>query len=221
LAGPELLGINLTLPLKQVAFQFARRVTLEAEQVGAINCLRWTGQDWEGHNSDAQGWLDSYQEQIGLPLAGRKTLVIGAGGACRAILAALRQQQAGPLVLFNRTPERSRALLRAGDRSSPLENFASELEADCLVIQTTSVGMWPEVDRSPVEWPSQIPSGVLACDLIYNPSPSLWLSQAAERGALTLDGCGMLVHQAARAIEWWSGLRPDPAPMLRALRQSL
>lgn len=221
LAGPDLLGINLTLPLKQAAFQFVSQVTPEAEQIGAINCLRWTGQHWEGHNSDAQGWLDSFDEEIGLPLQGRKALVIGAGGACRAVLAALRRQQIGPLVIFNRTPERSQPLLRPGDLSLQLDDFASQLEADCLVVQTTSVGMWPDTESSPVEWLQPLPPGVIACDLIYNPSPTRWLAQAAQRGARTLDGCGMLVHQAVRAIEWWSGLRPDPVPMRQALKDSL
>lgn len=222
LAGPELLGINLTLPLKQEAFHWAQRVSAEAIQVGAINCLRWSGECWEGHNSDAQGWLDSFEEEIGLPLAGRKAVLIGAGGACQAILAVLRQQGAGPLILLNRTPERARSLLLAGEEWAPLEQFGQCLESNCLVVQTTSVGMWPEVDDMAVAWPDNIPSGVLACELIYNPSPTRWLAQARQRRAAhTMDGCGMLVHQAVRAIEWWSGLRPDPVPMRQALLATL
>ena len=221
LAGPDLLGVNLTLPLKQEAFQFVHCVTPQARQIGAINCLRWRQQGWEGHNSDAQGWLDSFEEELGLPLSGRKALVIGAGGACRAILSVLREQGVGPVTIFNRTPERAQALLQPGDQTAPLQQFAAELEQNCLVIQTTSVGMWPRVEATPVEWPEPLPDGVVACDLIYNPRPSRWLEQASQRGARTLDGCGMLVHQAVRAIEWWSGLRPDPGPMRKILLDSL
>lgn len=221
LAGPELLGLNLTLPLKQVAFQHVREASLEAREAGAINCLRWNDDHWCGHNSDGQGWLDSFREELDLPLAGRKALLLGAGGACQAILAVLRRQGTQPPLIFNRTPARAQALLQGPERALPLDEFASHLEPHCLVVQTTSVGMWPAVAELPVEWPDRLPTGVLACDLIYNPSPTLWLRQAAERGARTLDGRGMLVHQAIRAIEFWSGLRADAEPMQAALAKSL
>ena len=220
LAGPELLGINLTLPLKEVAFSHCEPSD-EARAIGAINCLRWNGQAWNGHNTDGQGWLDSFHEELATTIQGRKVLVVGAGGACRAILHQVRGQHSGELVLFNRTPERARALIGPGERLAAWSDFAAELAPDCLVIQTTSVGMWPHHDQIPLEWPEKLPSGIIACDLIYNPSPTLWLQQAAEKGARTLDGCGMLVHQAIRAIEWWSGQKPESGPMLAALRQSL
>ena len=220
LAGPDLLGINLTLPLKVEAFAFCSP-SAEARAIGAINCLRWTGQGWEGHNSDAQGWLDSFHEELGVTLQGRKVLVVGAGGACRAILHMVRGQRPSEVVLFNRTLERAQALVQAGERVAGWADFASELSEGCVVVQTTSVGMWPQVDQVPLQWPERLPAGVIACDLIYNPSPTLWLRQAAEKGARTLDGCGMLVHQAIRAIEWWTGLKPESGPMLAALRASL
>lgn len=220
LAGPELLGINLTLPLKVEAFQHCQP-TQEAEKVGAINCLRWTGQDWEGHNTDAQGWLDSFQEELQCEIRGRKALVLGAGGACRAILHILRGQSPRELVLFNRTPERARALLQENEQVADFGQFSQHLEENCLVIQTTSVGMWPEQAKTLLDWPDRLLPDLVACDLIYNPSPTLWLRQAAERGARTLDGCGMLVHQAIRAIEWWTGLKPESGPMHQALKKSL
>jgi len=214
------LGINLTLPLKVVAFQHCQP-TPQAQRVGAINCLRWTGQHWEGNNSDAQGWLDSFHEEVGLSLERRKALVLGAGGACRAILSVLRQQNLKELVLFNRSPERAQSLLEPGERVASFPQLAAELEPGCLVIQTTSVGMWPDQEKTLLEWPDVLPPDLIACDLIYNPSPTRWLRQAAERGARTLDGCGMLVHQAIRAIEWWTGLKPESGPMHRALKESL
>lgn len=221
LAGPDLLGLNLTLPLKQLAFQHVRSVSDEARQAGAINCLRWSENGWQGHNTDGQGWLDSFSEELGLSLAGRKTLLLGAGGACQAILSVLRAQGTQPPLLFNRTPERARALLQGDERALPPHEFAAHLEPGCLVVQTTSVGMWPRVEAVPVEWPARLPDGVVACELIYNPSPTRWLKQADELGARTLDGRGMLIHQAVRAIEFWSGLTPDPQPMRQALDQSL
>ncbi|MBX3166079.1 MAG: shikimate dehydrogenase [Candidatus Eremiobacteraeota bacterium] len=220
LAGPELLGINLTLPLKETAFSYCSP-TPEARAIGAINCLRWSDRGWEGHNSDGQGWLDSFHEELGATLQGRKLLVLGAGGACRAVLHKVRGQHPSEIVLFNRTPERARALAQGVERVAAWSDLARELEPGCVVVQTTSVGMWPYQEEVPLAWPEQLPSGLIACDLIYNPSPTLWLRQAAERGARTLDGCGMLVHQAVRAIEWWTGRKPESGPMLAALRESL
>ena len=215
---PELLGVNLTLPLKEVAFQHCTP-SAEARQIGAINCLRRGSDGWEGHNTDAQGWLDSFHEELGTGVGGRKTLVLGAGGACRAILHILRGQNSREIVLFNRTPERALALLQPGERLG--QDFQQELEDDCLVIQTTSVGMWPQIAEIPQAWPTRLPAGLIACDLVYNPAPTLWLRQAAEKGARTLDGCGMLVHQAIRAIQWWTGEKPKSGPMLAALKDSL
>lgn len=193
----------------------------EARAIGAINCLRWNGQGWDGHNTDGQGWLDSFQEELATTIQGRKVLVVGAGGACRAILHKIREEGAASVVLFNRTLERAQALVQPGERVAEWSNFASELEPDCLVVQTTSVGMWPNHEQTPLDWPVQLPAGMIVSDLIYNPSPTLWLQQAAEKGARIHDGCGMLVHQAIRAIEWWTGQKPTSGPMLTALKQSL
>ncbi len=223
LDSTELLGINLTLPLKQAAFQYTSSNSPEATAIGAINCLRRSPQGWQGHNTDGPGWLDSWQEEIGQPLQGRPALVLGAGGACKAILAVLRQSQVASITLFNRPPEKAAALLRDGESLAAWtpEAFLEHLKSDTVVVQTTSVGMWPHVQETPLPWPDTLPEGVVACDLIYNPRPTLWLEQARQLGAKTLDGCGMLVHQAARAIEWWSGVRPPTAPMRQALLESL
>lgn len=223
LSDSDLLGINLTLPLKQAAFEYTCSNSPEATAVGAINCLRRSPQGWQGHNTDGTGWLDSWQEEIGQSLQGRPALVLGAGGACKAILAVLRQSQVASIALLNRTPERAAALLRDGESLgawSP-EAIQEQMKPGLVVIQTTSVGMWPHAHQTPLAWPDHLPDGVVACDLIYNPRPTLWLEQARQRGAKILDGCGMLVHQAARAIEWWSGIRPPTPPMKRALLESL
>ena len=227
LAGEGLLGINLTLPLKTAAFDHVVDSSPQAKKVGAINCLRWSAEGWHGHNTDADGWLDSWNQEIGLPLRGRPAVILGAGGACKAILSVLRQAGVSDLVLLNRTPERARQLLEAsGHHHERVEEwsaaaFTRALLPNCVVVQTSSVGMWPNSDAVPLAWPEQLPPGLVACDLIYNPRPTLWLKQAQDRGAQILDGSGMLVHQAARAIEWWSGQLPPTETMMRVLRDSL
>ncbi len=214
LASPELLGINLTLPLKEVALPHLVGMTPEAASIGAVNCLRRDQDGWWGHNSDAPGWLDSWNDEIGLPLLERKCILLGAGGAARAIAYVLRTQGARVVVL-NRTLERARALgFEVADWST--SGLAAQLEPGCVVINTTSVGMWPRVEEIPLEWPEPLPEDLIAVDLIYNPRPTRWLLQSGRRW---LDGSGMLVYQALRAIEWWSGQRAPAQPLLDLLRQ--
>lgn len=209
LAGPDLLGINLTLPLKEEGLRRACTATPEARQIGAANCLRWSAGGWEAHNSDARGWLDSWDSEVAQPMEGRKALVLGAGGACRAVLWALRSRNIGSLVLLARNPAKAEPLLGPGERRAAFSApaFEAELEPGTIVVQTTPLGMWPGVEEVPLSWPDKVPSGCVACDLIYNPAPTVWLRQARQRGLTTLDGGGMLVHQALGAIEWWTGLR--------------
>lgn len=220
LASPELLGINLTLPLKEEGLRLATSATPEAREIGAANCLRWGPRGWEAHNSDARGWLDSWDREIHQSLEGRKALVLGAGGACRAVLWALRSRKVGSLVLLARNPGKAAALLGPGERQAAFSAQAlqAELEPGTVLVQTTPVGMWPGVDELPLSWPDKVPSGCVACDLIYNPAPTLWLGQAQQRGLKTLDGRGMLVHQALGAIEWWTGLRGRAQGLVELLR---
>lgn len=212
LRAEEALGANLTIPHKQAVIPMLAHITSRAAQIGAVNTIRLHPEGWHGDNTDGPGWLDSWDEEVGQEMAGRPALVIGAGGAARSILWALHERKASKITVLNRNPERARSLHHT---IAPLADFAEHLEAGAIVVQTTSVGMWPDVEASPVEWPAEIPPGVVACDLVYNPRPTLFLQQAAQRGAATLDGLGMLVHQAARAIRWWSGREDIPTTFMR------
>ena len=164
-------GVNLTVPHKQAALPLCVRVTPAAQFMGAVNALRRGSEGWEGENTDAGGWLDSWQAEIGQPLSGRKAIVLGAGGASRAIQFALRDCR---LVVLNRTPDRGHG---------PLEQLAQELEKDCLVVNTTTVGMSPDTGRVPVELPSVLPEGCVVCDVIYAPRPTRFLREAASTGS--------------------------------------
>lgn len=224
LTGPELLGVNLTLPLKQAAFDHVVETTPEALAIGAINCLRLGPGGWEGHNTDAEGWWDSVCAAWNLTdLQRRPTVLLGAGGACCSVLHVLRRQGAPSITVLARSRERAEPMLEPGERWMPWtpEALAEALQPGTLIVQTTGVGMVPNVDQIPLPWPDKLPSDLYASDLIYNPTPTRWLREAQARGIPTLDGCGMLVGQAARAIEWWSGLRPDREVMREALVASL
>jgi shikimate dehydrogenase len=224
------LGANLTLPLKEAALPYLDELEEPASTLRAVNTVREVGGRLVGSNTDATGWLRSWEEQIGEPLEGRRVLLLGAGGAARAIFWALAMRGAGPILVMNRDHDRAAALvedlgrrLRTASRAMVLDSdlFGSELGPGTVVINCTPVGMSPHTEESPVVWPRPLPPGVVACDLIYNPLNSLFLATARRRGARVMGGLGMLVHQAAAAIELWTGRRPSLEVMRRAALRAL
>lgn len=186
----QAVGVNLTIPHKQAVIEMCEKLTPRAEALEAVNCLKPTPTGWEGHNTDADGWLDSWTEEMGLPIP-RHVVILGRGGASRALQNLLSEHEVR--VLY-----RQRSL---------------ELRPDTLVINATPVGTLS--DESPFDWPSELPDNLLAADLVYNPTRTRFLKEAQERGIRTLGGLGMLVHQARRAIEWWLDSPADCAGAMR------
>ncbi len=201
----QAVGVNLTIPLKQAVLPLLKRLDQRARELGAVNCLRPCQYGWEGTNTDADGWLDSWREEVGQPLAGRRAIVLGWGGAARAV-GTLLQEQGARLQVLLRDPARLKD-------SASLQELETFLEPRAVVLNATPVGM--QSDQSPVTWPARLPESVVACDLVYNPLETRFLREARERGAATLGGLGMLVHQARRAIEWWTGRPADCATVMR------
>ncbi|MGE0488894.1 MAG: shikimate dehydrogenase [Vulcanimicrobiota bacterium] len=207
------LGANLTVPHKEAVLELVDELSPEARAIGAVNTLVFTGQGVKGHNTDASGWLASWDEEIGLPLQERAAIVLGAGGAARAICWALASRGVKELTVLNRTPARAQTMLDSlglAARVGTLQQFDQLVTDGVLVVNTTSLGLASQ-PGSPVGWPSGLDE-VVACDLIYNPDPTAFLAQAPGR---RLGGLGMLVHQAALAIELWTGQRP-PVGLMRA-----
>ena len=224
-------GANLTMPLKSEVLPLLSSCTAAARAIGAVNSLRRVeshcpdlqhaedeatprASGWEGENTDWLGWLDSWDSEIAEPLEGRKAIVLGAGGAAKAIVYALHARQIGSVAVMRRQWTDTHQWLpgfsiRALDFSQT--TLEAELEPGCVIINSTPIGTWPNSEgRSPLGWPPRLPAGCVACDLIYNPTRTLWLEQAAKAGARILGGMGMLVHQAARAVTWWSGATVPP-----------
>lgn len=201
----QAVGINLTIPLKQTVLPLLKRLDQRARELGAVNCLRPCPEGWEGTNTDADGWLDSWREEVGQPLEGRRVIVLGWGGAARAV-GTLLQEQGARLQVLLRDPSRL-------EESAPLQELARFLEPGAVVLNATPVGT--RSDESPVVWPERVPENVVACDLVYNPRNTRFLQEARQKGCLTLGGLGMLVHQARRAIEWWTGQPADCASVMR------
>ncbi len=215
-------GCNLTLPLKQAALGLMTRLEPPAAELGAVNTVRFEGRSRVGFNTDAQGWLRSWDEEVGQPLEGRPVLLLGAGGAARAVAWALASRRVARIQVVNRDPERARGLVNDLSRSDvPCRVGPVELEPDMVVVQATSVGMAPGDGATCLEWPESVPPGVVACDLVYRPRRTRFLREASQRGVRILGGLGMLVHQAVLTIEIFTGRRPCPALLRRQAEAAL
>ena len=212
LAAAGVAGLNATIPHKRAALEAASSASDAAAAIGAANTLVPDGEGgFRADNTDATGFLRALDEQAPLGLEGRDALVIGAGGAARAVVHALRSRGARVRVA-NRTAARAAEL---GD-PVPFVPAALDMVAGqaALVVNATSLGL--HGDDAPGELPlAGLGRDQVVADIVYRPGGTPWLAAAAGRGARTVDGLGMLLHQGAAAFEGWTG-REAPIDAMRA-----
>lgn len=228
LAALGFVGVNVTIPHKQAVIPYLDELSAEAQAIGAVNTIVFAGGRRIGYNTDGAGFLRALTDR-GFSAAGRRALVLGAGGAARAVVYALAQAGAEVTVL-NRTEAKAASLAAELRRYVPGEiqsgalasgQIARLAPAVDLVVNATSVGMGAHVGESP--WPADapFPSTAIAYDLIYSGAvgarPTAFLRQAEAAGAQTLDGSYMLVYQGALAFEKWTGQPAPVAVMMAAL----
>ena len=213
-------GCNITIPHKVDALQLVHMLDANAARVGAVNTVvvQPDGQ-LKGMNTDGFGYIQSLLDAKPDWRADAGPItVLGAGGAARAVVLALKEQGAKEIRLLNRSPDKAKAL--AAEFGAPISALPWEQRhdalADCaLLVNTTSMGMHggPELDLSL----SKLPVRALVSDIIYVPLQTALLAAAQARGNLTVNGLGMLLNQARPAFEAWFGVLPDITPELRAL----
>lgn len=212
-------GGNVTIPHKEAAFAAAGRVDEAAEEIGAVNTL-WVEKgvlcaaNTDGHGFTAN--LDDFAP--GWSARKQPVVVLGAGGASRAVLHALRTRGFPDIRIVNRTVERAQVLAdRFGPAFSahPLQASGELLSDACLLINTTSLGMHGETEL-PVDLDA-LPANALVTDIVYVPLETPLLAAARRRGLKTVDGLGMLLHQAAPGFQKWFGVLPTVGAELRAL----
>ena len=223
-AGARALGIDglsVTMPLKEVAARCVDTLSPTASVLHAVNAVVREGDRMVGHNTDGEGFLDSLRAAASWEPGGRRCVVLGAGGAARAVVLALAGGGAADVAVVNRTPERAEAAAALAGPVGRVGSLADAAGAD-LVVNATPVGMAGtngtalEAVTAALTGPGQ-----LVADLVYWPARTPFLDAAAARGAGTLGGLGMLVHQAARAFTLWTG-RPAPvAEMAEAAQKAL
>ncbi|MCP1405767.1 shikimate dehydrogenase [Achromobacter insolitus] len=222
------LGLNVTVPFKLDAYALAAgRLSSRARLAGAVNTLSWRDGAWHGCNTDGVG-LVSDLLRLGLRLTGASVLLVGAGGAARGVLQPLAEAGCARIHIVNRTAAKAEALAASWRDSgvSPQTAVTGGSLADAalaggwnLVINATASGLQ---DAAPDLPPGLYAPGATAYDMMYGAQPTAFMKQAeADGAALTADGLGMLVGQAAESFYIWHGVRPDPAPVLAALREAL
>ena len=208
-------GLNVTIPHKVAVIPFLDELDPLAEKIGAVNTIVNDGGVLKGHNTDASGFLQAMLER-GIEPKGKNMVILGAGGASRAISFILAEQ-AADLVILNRLLEldwaeelasRISQLFKKEVKALELneENLATALGKADILVNATSVGMSPNIDESPV--PSKLlKPGLIVFDIVYNPIKTRLLAEAEDVGAETISGLDMLVWQGALAFELWAGLK--------------
>lgn len=202
-------GVSVTIPHKQAVIPFLDRIDPVAARIGAVNTLVIDGGQIEGFNTD---WLGANRALADyLALAGKKVVVLGAGGSARAIGFGLLEAGARP-VICSRTPARGQAL--AADLDCPWQplDAAAELTGDIL-INATSVGMAPETAAMPVS-SATVANFSVVMDIVYSPLRTTLLQQAEKAGCLTVNGLAMLLYQGAAQFEMWTG-KAAPIKVMR------
>lgn len=222
-------GANVTIPHKEAVLEFLDEVDSEAKAIGAVNTIVNDGGRLTGYNTDGRGALRALSEAYG-SLDGSNAVIIGAGGAARAIGYCL-STVAGKITLLNRTLRRAEELAthissmpecRSSVHPSTLSHESIEealLDADIL-INTTPLGMYPNTGDTPVEG-GLIRPGLLVFDAVYNPIQTRLLREAEEAGARTLSGVMMLVYQGVIAFKLWTGMEPPVEIMSDAVTETL
>ena len=215
-------GANVTVPFKEEAWRLADQLTERARRAGAVNTLHKLDDGrLLGDNTDGIGLVRDLLDNAGIALEGRRILLLGAGGAVRGVLEPLLAQGPSALVIANRTLARAEQLASEFAELGPVSACAFEQldGAFDVIINGTSASLAGEL---PPLADTLVAAGQTFCyDMMYGAAPTPFCQWAADLGAHSRDGLGMLVEQAAAAFELWRGVRPASAPVLQALRRQL
>ncbi len=213
-------GLNLTIPLKEKALEIVRPVPL-AREIGAVNTVDFKN-GITGYNTDGLGAIMAL-EGSGVRIRGKKVLLLGAGGAARAIAFTLAKDGAD-LTIANRTVDRAEKLaydIKTGRVGVSSFEDLKKLVMDCdVLINSTSSGMFPNAPETLVT-SDMMHSGLTVFDIVYNPVNTLLLQEARKAGARTIDGVMMLVYQGAEAFKIWTDIYPPVDVMEKAVREEL
>jgi shikimate dehydrogenase len=219
-------GINLTIPHKVAVLPYLDEVKPAAALMGAVNTVVRVGDRLVGENTDGRGFMTALTRDARVDPAGKRVVVLGAGGAARSITVELALAGAQRITIVNRSPERGLGLVELLNAKTPAKAELAPWpgryavpEGTEILVNATSIGLFPNVHDKPDIDYETITDGMVVCDVIHTPTTP-FLAEAEQRGAQTLDGLGMLVYQGAIGFKLWTGLDAPVKVMYDALAQA-
>ncbi|RXY98449.1 shikimate dehydrogenase [Fictibacillus sp. S7] len=215
-------GWNVTIPHKQAIMPYLDEIAEDALKIGAVNTVVNENGKLTGYNTDGAGFVKGLMRHVSFPMEEAKVLIIGAGGASRAISYAMGKEGPNTIAITNRTMEKAQDIfsecLRDQDQVISLQKAEERLTEFNIVINTTSIGM--KEDRLPLRV-NHLKAGTVVSDIIYNPFKTALLKESEKRGAIIDNGVAMLVFQGALSFEKWTGVAPDASLMEKIVIEEL
>ena len=217
-------GFNCTIPHKVKVIEYLDALGESASLMGAVNCVVRKGNDWIGENTDGKGFVSSLKELT--DPSGKKVVIFGAGGAARAIGVEVALAGASEITIVNRSANRGEELTQLlSDKLPctadfvPWENMFDIPSDTDVVINATSIGLFPDLDARLQFSPESLLPHMVVADVIPNPPNTNLVKDARAKGCPVIDGLGMLVNQGVIGIKYWTGIDPDPKIMRTALEK--
>ncbi len=208
-------GINVTLPFKQKIMKYLDDIDPIAQKIGAVNTIKNNNGNLSGRNTDAEGAKNALIN-AGYTISGKNILILGAGGAARALTYILAKD-INRIVIANRTEKRSIKLanelrknfnIKVEGKKNTISVLKEESKKANILINTTPIGMYPSVEKSPI--PAEfLHKDLIVYDIVYNPLETKLMKDATKMGCNTIGGLDMLVNQGALAFEWWTNKKPN------------
>lgn len=208
-------GINVTIPFKEKIIPYLDEIDPLAEKIGAVNTIKNNGKYLIGKNTDASGAKKALLN-AGCELTGKKALILGAGGAAKAVSFAI-SEDLDVLYIANRTEKRAiklakdltnKTTIKAVGKNMSMNTLKNLVNDVDILINTTPHGMYPGIEESPIS-EELLHNNLFVFDIVYNPLETRLLKEASKIGCKTLGGLDMFVNQGALAFEWWTGKKPN------------
>ena len=229
----SLSGFNVTVPYKEVVLKYLDHVRPEARAIGAVNTVFKEGKRWVGTNTDMEGFLMALMKDGRFRPSGKRAVILGAGGAARAVVYGLSREGVREILIADCFPEKARKIandmgkifkqVKYHAAAAGTSEVKEALQKADVIINATPIGLKSQDPRVfPEGWvPGSRAKKIFFMDLIYNPAMTPFLKTAKKKGHRTLNGLGMLLYQGARALEHWTGRKAPTDVMRQALLQAL
>jgi shikimate dehydrogenase len=228
--GPRFAGFNVTIPHKEAVIPLLDEITPVAKVIGAVNTVVNREGRLVGYNTDGAGFIDSLKEDAKVDPKGKKVIVLGAGGASRAVSVMLAEAKASEITLSDIQEDKAHDLAKyiedyfdviCTSVKTNSQVLQDKIRTADILVNTTPIGMHPKTNHSPLGEKMKLPSSLLVYDLVYNPSETKLLATAKAAGCKTCSGLGMLVRQGALAFTLWTGEEAPVDTMRQAAEEKL